>query len=241
MRHVLAVGFGLALWLGLTASAPAAFVLSITGPASVNPGQPATFNVSIAYNGVGNNLMATDGGLLLASVGLRRTPASVGSVTAAASPTIPTDFNPAPAFSGAPFPFPPNTVYGAGAMPISPTGTNLLGAFVGAPSGVTGTTIPIGSFTVTGGTPGVVTLAIEKLNPAATGDFVTGNGTSMDDPLLTPPGTGGVAPGTIQFQVVPEPTSMALVGMAATGFVGAIWRKRRKAQTVAAAEETAAV
>jgi len=242
MRHVLAVGFGLALWLGLTASAPAAFVLSISNPGPLNSGQSALLNVSIAWNGTGTNLLAPGSeGLNAATVGLRLAPTSLGTVTAVATPVLGTDVIPNPGLNAS---GPTgNQAFGSAGMPASPSGSNLLGAFLSAPgtgaifasNALANTPVLIGSFRVTGGSPGGVTVVAERLdpNPVSIGQFVSGAGNPLDDPLLLPPGTGGVAPGSIQFQVVPEPTSMALVGMAAAGFVGNLWRKRRQAKAAA--------
>jgi len=234
-----------------TPGAWAGFVFTFTNQFSnVQPGQAQTVNVSLnfdpSFGNTTNTLNTT--GLAAASFGLRLATGNTGSVSISqvagiSNPDVSgnTDF---PARSATPAAF-PDVIFSTAVTQTQGSTTGFPTKFVGlqlsnavanvntsgagnAVNGASPTSLFLGSFRITGGTNGNVSLQAFVLNN--NGDNISDGSTNFDNQTR---------PGTFNFTVssVPEPTSMALVGFAATGFAGALWRKRRSRQGLAVEQE----
>jgi hypothetical protein len=223
-----------------TASAAFNFTFGTTSTGDLAPGQTRIINVFLTYDGVGPNTLANPG-VAAANWAIREATGG-GSVSLVPDPPVlgvnaagNADFGPpngviAPLGSTAPpAVFPPVT----GFTNVGGLRESVLAGAVNSsgPGNVGGspTSLLLGSFTVTGGTSGPVTIQAGRLDPTRPDNFVDGSATSFD---LNAAGGVNINAGTLAFTVaIPEPGSMALVGMAAFGFAGAVWRRRRAART----------
>jgi hypothetical protein len=218
-----------------TASAAFNFTFTGTNPLVV-PGQTQTIRVYLTYDGNGPNTLLSPG-LLAANWALRVANGGTGSVTVPEPPNPAVAGNQDFATNGGTI-TPISAVTAPPALFSTLTGfTNLVGLREGGPTasattsaqpgniagGGTPTSLFLGTVNVTGGNSGTVTIQAGFLNTNATNNFLDGTATGFDT---------SITPGTITLTVaIPEPGSMALVGMAAFGFVGAAWRRRKAART----------
>jgi hypothetical protein len=99
--------------------------------------------------------------------------------------------------------------------------------------------VQIGTFTFTGNNPGSVNVTVQLFNPPA---FQTGFNNSVNPPIPSQNIDSQISQAliTINTTGVPEPTSLVLSGLGAAGFVGAVLRRRRAAQTAPVATNPSA-
>jgi len=216
-----------------TASAAFNFTFGTTVPVVV-PGTPQTIRVYLTYDGVGPNTLLTPG-VSAANWALRVANGGSGSVTVPEPPNAAVGGNqdfpatggviaPISAVTAPPALFPQVTGFTNLVGLRESSGTQVTTAGAGNLAGLgTPTSLFLGTVNVTGGTSGTVTIQAGFLNPTSTNNFLDASATGFDT---------SITPGNLVLTVaVPEPGSMALVGMAAFGFVGAAWRRRKAART----------
>ncbi len=219
-----------ATWLLAAAPAPAGFVFTFSNVGDIASSGTRTMNVFLHWDGTGTNSLAPSDGLSEADFGIRLLNSSPGTVTVA-NPTG------ADVSGNNDFDFQQrNAPNNSGFSTVSGY-TNLAGLQLGIISnpppntsgpGNTGgdsATLYLGSFTLTasannGPTPLGVTVRAFVRNTAAPDNFQDANFTNLDSQI---------SPGDATFNItpVPEPASIALVGLAMSSLAGAAWRKRR--------------
>jgi len=229
-----------AVWLLANAPAPAAYtyVLSgVTNGESIPSGTIRTVSLFLHYDPTAggatpvNNFAPGSNGLFSANSGVRYTPASGVTLTPGAVVPNAGQFDTALAR---------NTTSETGFTPLTgfilqnnnPTPPGAIST-VADPNNLLLFSFPV-TFTNSGTSPQTITLRSNRLDPTATDNVLTYTLQSLDvGPAAG--GAGPTLPGDINLTitVVPEPTSMALMGMAAFGFAGSVWRKRRQAKAAA--------
>lgn len=237
MRGCLTTVLAVGAWLVAVPAAPAGFVFTFSNVGDIQTGQTHTVNVFLHWNGSGTNNLAAGSGLSEADFGIRLLQSSPGTVTVA-NPTG------SDVTGNNDFDFQQRNAPGSLGFTAVSGYTNLaalqLGIITNPPVTTSGAgntggavdTLYLGSFTLTAGpnagpNPLGVTVRAFVRNTATTDNFQDANFAPLDSQI---------APGDATFNVtpVPEPGSIALVGLAMSGFVGAAWRKRRSPQSAAA-------
>jgi len=230
MRGCLTTVLAVGAWLVAVPAAPAGFVFTFSNVGDIQTGQTHTVNVFLHWDGSGTNNLAAGNGLSEADFGIRLLQSSPGTVTVA-NPTGADvagnndfDFQQRNAPNNSGF----STVSGytnlaglqLGIIANSPVTTSGAGNTGGSVD-----TLYLGSFTLTAGpdagpNPLGVTVRAFVRNTGTSDNFLDSNFTALDSQI---------SPGDASFNVtpVPEPGSIALLGVAATGIAGAAWRKRR--------------
>jgi hypothetical protein len=220
VRHLL-----LALFVsGLVAGASRAtffyeFALNSTSPAVSTPitiAQGTSLPLEVYIRESGGTVLATQ---KMFGAGVRvtfDTPPGSGTPSGIVS-TSPSAVSSNPAFNN-----PSSLIIRVG--PNNPASVDL----IETQSGIPGTVAPdptfnrvyVGRFTFTGLSLGQ---AVVTARDTGSNDNITGTGTSL---------LGQIQTGSATFIVsaVPEPTSLALTGLAASGFLGAVIRRRRQAK-----------
>ncbi len=226
MRPWRSAVLGIGLALATVPSVQAGFFYSFTNVGDVAPNGSQTVNVFLNWDGAGTNNLASPG-LQEGDTGLRfsATGGATVAVTIPTGVTFNADFTDFTAVDG-----PLNSGF-----TVKPGLTNLaavrladLAPFVttGGPGNVGGspTSLYIASFTLNAGPSfGTVTVEADRRNLGGViQNIVDGNGTNLDS-LVTS--------GSATFNVVPEPGSMMLVGVATVGFGCRVWRRRQSART----------
>jgi hypothetical protein len=232
--------------------ASAGFVFTFSNVGDIQTGQTRTVNVFLHWDGSGtNSLSAANGGLTEADYGIRLLQSSPGTVTVADPGTFVNGGPPGGTGSSTTTnaDFDVVTKYGPGTSPSNGFSTisgyqNL--AAVGSSSsagansssanntGGSAATLYLGSFTLTAGpnngsTPLPVTVTAYLRNTfAGAGNFLDANFTDLDSQITAGNANFNVTP-------VPEPGSIALLGLAMSGVAGAAWRKRRNSTPATAA------
>jgi hypothetical protein len=175
---------------------------------TINVGQTLTVYLYVAQTGTSTGL--TTSGLASGGVQLNTSIPSVATVTSVTPNTT---------ANGGQFDTGSSTT-GASAYA---TVTQVFSAPVVAPtSGTNANRILIGEFTFTGESAGS-TITVTAVPSTGSNVNVLGNGTSIDSMLAANPISA-----SITVVAVPEPSSMALGGLAVAGLAGGVFRRLRK-------------
>jgi hypothetical protein len=245
MQRWLTAALSLGASLLMAGPASAGFVFTFSNIGDIPGGGTRTVNVFIHWDGTGTNILTpANGGLSEADFGLRLLNSSAGTVTVA-NPT------------GSDVSANMNFDFQQGNAPGTPGFTNVsgytslaalqLGLIANPPVTSSGSgniggsadTLYLGSFTLTAGpnngpNPLAVTLRAYVRNTQTTDNFQDASFNSLDSQIAN--STADDA--TFNITPVPEPGSIALVGLAMSSLGGMAWRKRRTLQPIAATTST---
>jgi hypothetical protein len=210
MKITSCVAFAVIALLCSIADAAVIYNFELEGQTNVQPGAVTTISAYFRETGTAgepSRLSDVNWGLINANFGVTRT-ASTGNNNITASTANsqfdgsgPLTFN----ASSADFPL-----------------TALLNTPVGVAAGANSFRILLGSFSVTGGTLG--STATFTIGQPVANDFILGDGISDAGPLVV--GTQ-LSPVSISITAVPEPSSIALLGIVGSSVAFISWKRRR--------------